>query len=96
MTAAARKDCAFIEQGIVPHPPPILWLAKMSAPEPEGEPGAPAVEMTIVAAKEEVTHVAQKGVYEIDDHMLSREDVIERYKVGERNRFVLHIHSYAR
>lgn len=60
----------------------IRGLTEMAVTEPAGEPGAPAVEMTIVAAKDQVTHVAQKGVYEIDDHMLSREDVIERYKVG--------------
>ncbi|MEW5296911.1 MAG: hypothetical protein WDW36_000157 [Sanguina aurantia] len=53
----------------------------MSAPEPTGEP---AVELQIVAAgaAKGQAHVAQKGVYEIDDHMLSKEEVIEKYKVG--------------
>lgn len=53
-------------------------------PAAEAEPvgtAERATEMTGVAAKDKA-HVAAKGVYELDDHMLSREAIIERYKVG--------------
>lgn len=54
----------------------------MPAPEPAGVAGMErATEMAVVAAKDKST-VAAKGVYELDDHMLSREAIIERYKVG--------------
>lgn len=55
-----------------------------AAPEPAAAAAAAgnklSTELTATPGKDKA-HVAAKGVYELDDHMLSREAIIERYKV---------------
>ncbi|MEW5298334.1 MAG: hypothetical protein WDW36_001472 [Sanguina aurantia] len=52
-----------------------------AAPEPAGNKLSTELTATGTPGKDK-GHVAAKGVYELDDHMLSREAIIERYKVG--------------
>ncbi|MEW5309019.1 MAG: hypothetical protein WDW38_000932 [Sanguina aurantia] len=52
-----------------------------AAPEPAGNKLSTELTATGAPGKDKA-HVAAKGVYELDDHMLSREAIIERYKVG--------------